>query len=385
VRRLLPLLVLALVVSLTGVGRGYPVPGAFCNGPQEISGLGTPIQLGIHYEVIIPAFEARCTAGTGLVNYFAGTEEAVTQALTNRNRGQLRDLFFGREVPFNAVDKKLAEAGGGETSPIGHFPIYGEGIAVGYNLTCLTQPLKLRGAILQLIYAGVIDRWNHPLLLQDNPGLAACGNRLIRLSARVEPSGRSAVFKDYLSRFNPAWEPFELSQLNTVWLGSIACRGKGDDGMAGCVASNTGAIGYVANQVATAKGLKIAQMELVTTGQPLFVPPSSAACTAAAESTVTPQTAYDDSWSVTTLVGATQGYPICMLAYLVIGQYLWAMDASDGQGIALRDYLTVASDTAVQNALAARGLSKLPQRIRDVNKRGATEIQFGCPNPQPPC
>ncbi|MGH2830723.1 MAG: hypothetical protein ACRDJM_09595, partial [Actinomycetota bacterium] len=302
--RRLAALALFAALALPGPAPAYPPTGPFCSVVNDITGLGPVAQFRAMFLVLIPAYDAACRRGAGSIQSFSTIDDqAIIASMRSRGRETRQDVFWGRDLPLAPYDRALVEVGQGNVTRIGHFPLYVETVAVPYNLPCLREPLKMRGSFLAAIYLGLITAWDDPLLVADTPGLAACTGVDILPSARVEFAGRTTVFKDYLSRFNPAWEPFEQTQLNTIWPARVDCFGKGDDGMAGCL-SISGRIGYVSQPVAAQRGLKTAQVERVVSGGGKigeFVGSSRAGCEAAAAATPAPADSWDPRWSTLSL------------------------------------------------------------------------------------
>lgn len=378
-----------VALALPAAGRSYPIQDPFCVQIDDISGIAPVSQFKAMNLVLIPQYDAACRKGAGSITaYTAIDDQVIINSMRSRGRETRKDVFWGRDLPLGPYERTLAEVGNGNVTRIGHFPLYVETVAIPYNLPCLQEPLKLKGSLLAAMYLGLITEWDDPRLLADTPGLAACAGLAILPSARVEFAGRTAVFKDYLSRFAPAWEPFEQAQLNTIWPARIDCFGKGDDGMAGCI-SIAGRIGYVSQPIAAQRRLKTAHVERVvaTTGRVgEFVAPSRAACETAAANAVTPADSWSEQWSNMSLVGAPGGYPICSYGYLFTFEWMFQLEVNkDSTAGIVRDFLDVASRPKVQAALTGLGYGRVPDMVLAVNRAGYKSIQEGCPNPQPPC
>jgi ABC-type phosphate transport system substrate-binding protein len=392
----------ALVLMLVGGSmnaHAIMLGGSFCDQPQSIVGFGTPSQFKAHYEIFIPAYEARCSKAVGRITYLAGSDETTFQRALGRGpTNDQQDLFWARDTAFTEVEKQQIELDTqrlrGSYSALGHFPIYEQGLSVAYNLSCTSTPINFRAEVLSLIYLGVIDHWNDPRLVADNAQLGSC-NKAIKLTARHDETGQTTYFKHYLALGNPAWAAFEQQQLNTTWplTATISCQGIGESGEAGCVAANSGAIGYVTIPLAQSMGLRVGRVERVhadktnpaKSGQD-FVGPSLAGCTQAAASYPFPPS-FDNfsDWSQVSLIGATDGYPICYFTYTMVFQKMLSAYSglvSLGQAQTVRDYLSVIYNDAVQGVLTGKGYAPLPSGVLTMARASVQKIEWpDCPLP----
>ena len=109
--------------------------------------------------------------------------------------------------------------------------------------------LRLTGPLLSAIFSGRITTWNDRELQQANPDLRL-PNLPIKTLVRLDDSGTTAGFTDYLSKVDADWAAHMGSGLHVVWpKSSIAFRG--GEGIVGAVKETVGSIGYVsANAVA---------------------------------------------------------------------------------------------------------------------------------------
>ncbi|MHB8510877.1 MAG: substrate-binding domain-containing protein [Actinomycetota bacterium] len=409
------LLVLGLLASFVAAAAPSraELSEPFCgDGMQSIVGYGSANQIGVQYTTFIPSFEAACKKASGLISYFSADEPTTFFRMVSRGEadGSAFDAFWTFESPLSETELAQVEGDTGRLqtrySPVGQFPLYINGLAVAYNLSCVSTPLNLTNANLSLIYLGVITSWNDPKLVANNPGLSAC-NKPIKLTGRADAGGETTTFKQYLGSRNPVWEVYAQPELNTQWPSPLVCRGGGDIGAAGCVASVTGSIGYVSTLRARRSGLRVANIEsvhvhqgalsavdlsnptgvdvhqLTTGGAPsvtpqAFVAPSSTGCTTAANSIEFPPTFdnYSD-WNALSLINSTDGYPMCYFSFFDIlkkeeGGYVFL---PPGQRQTLRDYMLTIFSNSVQAKLAKAGYEVLPRKILDMNLRGIAQIE----------
>lgn len=366
---------------------------------------GPSSQVTVHTDVFAPAYAEACPSGAGMVTYLGTGDRAGVDAIIDH----VATRHFGTsDLALTTVEKAQAELDfrardqRGRRSGLHHIPLYIEAQAVGYNLPAACGSLNLRGQVLGLIYSGRVTRWNHDTLRMDNPGLAAC-NLPVRLVKRVDFAGSTAIFKDYLSKRDPSWNLYEQPERNQDWpsLGS-ACPALGDEGVADCILSLEGAIGYLPLHTARLRGVRVAPVDNAASaldGNPArrFIAPSAAACQTAATAAVTAPTVPPVSlgggseptngfpgtrsdWSVISITDAPAGYPICGIAYALMFDRLQAAYGGStypfGAARTSVDYLWTALGAAAQGRLAAFDYAPLPRTLLDTARAGVEAIRY---------
>jgi phosphate transport system substrate-binding protein len=158
-----------------------------------------------------------------------------------------------KTVDFGASDAILTAAQYAAAPGIQMLPIVAGAVVPIYYTKEVTQGLMLESSVLGDIFLGKITKWNDPAIKKSNPSLAL-PNRDIIVVHRSDSSGTSFIFTDYLSASNKTWK-------DSVGVGSavkwpVGLGGKGNEGVAGTVQQNDGAIGYV--ELAYAKQNKLA-------------------------------------------------------------------------------------------------------------------------------
>jgi len=147
-----------------------------------------------------------------------------------------------RTVDFGASDAPLRPD---ELAAVGlvQFPIVVGGVVPVVNLDGIRPgQLRLTGAVLADIYLGKITKWNARAISDLNPGLALPDQPIIPIH-RVDGSGTTFVFADYLARVNAEWKDRIGVGMSVEFPTGIGA--KGNDGIAGLMAWTKGAIGYV--------------------------------------------------------------------------------------------------------------------------------------------
>jgi ABC-type phosphate transport system substrate-binding protein len=382
-KRLHLAVVLAAIVLTTALpARAYDL-GPYCdpkNFPYPISGQGTRSQLGIMYNLWIPNYYAKCAQATGSMTFFGTSDSLAARAMLARN-----GHFFARDIPLTPQERALTENDLDPSRPallfrastVQHVPMFLNTLSVVYNLGCGPQTLNLRGEVLGLIYSGLITKWNDRLLVRDNPWLESC-SKTIKVAVRSDEAGSSAVLKDYLAKRLPDFKPYTAPQLNTSWPvpTNIVCKGYGDEGVAGCVASRSGSIGYVALKVATDQGLQQAAIDN-SAGQ--FSKGSLAGCTTAAN-VATTQTSGSDDWGSNTLTNPPSGYALCSYSFMLIwtsysGAY-GRPNTNPQQVRNVRDFFTTILADPVHAKLPQYGMGTLPPRVLNISRAAANSVTY---------
>ncbi len=157
-----------------------------------------------------------------------------------------------KTVDFGASDAILSEAQFTAAPGIQMLPVVAGAVVPTYNLKEVPQGLRLEYSILADIFLGKITKWNDPAIKKSNPDLAL-PNKDIIVVHRSDGSGTSFIFTDYLAAVSPEWK--ERVGVNSSVKWPVGLGGKGNEGVAGTVQQNDGAIGYV--ELAYAKQNKL--------------------------------------------------------------------------------------------------------------------------------
>jgi phosphate transport system substrate-binding protein len=147
--------------------------------------------------------------------------------------------FGASDVPMNHSELSAARANVGTVEQV---PITLGGVAVGYNVAGVSSGLRLTGPVLADIFLGRITTWNAPEIAALNPGikLPSFGISVIH---RLDSSGTTYIFSDYLSRVSPSWKTrVGTGKLLTF---PVGLPGYGNDGVAALLQTVPGSIGYL--------------------------------------------------------------------------------------------------------------------------------------------
>ncbi|MDE8344604.1 MAG: phosphate ABC transporter substrate-binding protein PstS [Acidocella sp.] len=188
---------------------------------------------------------------------------------------------------------------------------------INFNLPGLNgDNIKLTGPILAGIYSGKITMWNDPKIAAINPGIKLPAHVIIPIH-RVDGSGDTFIFTQYLSDSTPAWASTVRYGTAVSWpavTGGIGANG--NPGMVSALQANPYAVAYIgvsfADQVAK-DSLGVAKIK---NADGKFLLPTATTVGAAADSIVT-TTPPDERISMVFAKGA-DAYPIANYEYAII-------------------------------------------------------------------
>ncbi len=152
-----------------------------------------------------------------------------------------------KTVDFGASDAILSADQLSAAPGLQMFPTVAGAEVIAYNLTGsdgqpITSMIKFPGTSLADIYLGKIKKWNDPVLTAANPDVKLPDKDIIVVH-RSDGSGTTYIFTDYLSKISPDWQSKVGNAPSVQW--PVGLGGKGNDGVAGTVLQNDGALGYV--------------------------------------------------------------------------------------------------------------------------------------------
>jgi len=149
-------------------------------------------------------------------------------------------------VDFAGSDALLSDKDYQEVAParLQMLPMVAGAVVPTYNVKELRdkEPLVLDAQTLAGIFLGQIKKWNDPAIVALNPHLSL-PNKDVIVVHRSDGSGTTFIFTDYLSAVSPEWQAKVGKGTSVKW--PVGLGGKGNEGVAGVVSLNDGAIGYV--------------------------------------------------------------------------------------------------------------------------------------------
>ncbi len=223
-------------------------------------------------------------------------------------------IDFGcTDAPMTRKERDAARADGGDVL---HIPVTMGAVAVVFNAPGV-ETLTLTGPVLADIYLRAITRWDDPAIATLNPGVPLPAADIVPVR-RAESSGTTGVFSEYLAKVSPTFREAVGPAKEMRLRGGTGQSG--NDGVAGFVKNNPGAIGYVELTYATRNGIPVAA--LMNRAGRATVPTAEGVTAAATTATATPPmaepyTLYDLTASLTDADGPT-AYPIVGVSYAIL-------------------------------------------------------------------
>jgi len=217
-------------------------------------------------------------------------------------------LDFGcSDAPMN--DKQLQEANE-KNGPVVHIPLAMGAVVPAYKLEGVDKKLNFSGAVLADIYLGKITNWNDKAIQELNEGVNL-PDKKIAVAHRSDGSGTTYIWVDYLSKVNPEWK--EKVGVSTSVKFPVGVGLPGNEGVAGFVGKNDGALGYI--ELIYALGNNIAY-GTVKNQEGNFVTASLQSVTAAAAGSLT-KIRDDLRYSLTDASGK-ESYPIAGTNWAIV-------------------------------------------------------------------
>jgi phosphate transport system substrate-binding protein len=122
------------------------------------------------------------------------------------------------------------------------FPTVLGAVVPSYNVPGITAELNFTGPVLADIFLGKIKKWNDPALVKINPGVKLPDLDIL-VAHRADASGTTFCFTDYLAKVSPEWEKGPGRNASVSWPAGLGA--KGNDGVAGLLKQQVGALGYI--------------------------------------------------------------------------------------------------------------------------------------------
>lgn len=174
--------------------------------------------------------------------------------------GEGTTQFLSESVDFGASDAALTDEQMSEVKRGAQLvPTCAGSIVLAYNLPGLTGDLKLSREVYVDIFLNKITMWNDARIVELNSNLEL-PKLEIALAARQDSSGTTFAFTNHLSSVSPEWHDGPGAGKLIDWPGATRLA-HGNEGVAGLVKRNPGAIGYVEFGVASRADLQMASLE----------------------------------------------------------------------------------------------------------------------------
>ncbi len=213
-----------------------------------------------------------------------------------------------KTVDFGASDAVLnGKQDSALSAPCVHIPITAGAVVICYNLTGLSDAVKLTPTVLADIFLGKITKWNDAAIVAINKGLKL-PSLDITVVHRSDGSGTSNIFTTYLSKVSADWNT-KVGKGSAVSC-PVGLGGKGNEGVAGSVKQTPGSIGYVELAYAKQNGMSFATIQNKS-GK--WIVPSIESTTASANIDIPA----DGKVSLTN-TDAKNGYPIAGFTWILV-------------------------------------------------------------------
>src|SRR6184192_3613441 len=229
-----------------------------------------------------------------------------------------------RTVDFGASDAPMTDAElKASPAELLHVPTVLGAVVITYNLQGTPRPLRFSPDVVADIFLGKITKWNDARIKADNSDANLPASD-ITVVHRVESSGTSLVFTDYLAKVSADWKQKVGADKAPNW--PVGQGGKGNEGVTGQIKQQPNTIGYVELAYATQNKLPVA---LIKNKSGNYVEPTIDNVTAAAAGSVA-NTPDDLRVSITNASGAN-AYPISSYTYILV--YKDLTDATKGKAV----------------------------------------------------
>jgi phosphate transport system substrate-binding protein len=173
-----------------------------------------------------------------------------------------------------------------------YFPVVIGPITVSYNLSGLSKPLNLSAPVIADIFEAKVTTWNNSAIAADNPGVTL-PSTAISICRRSDSSGTTQNFSEFLVKGAPS--VWTLGSSSTINWPAASRGGNGNGGVASCIKSTAGAVGYVDYADAKASALTFASVK--NSAGDYVAPSVSSATTAADNATIAPNLTFSAIWA----------------------------------------------------------------------------------------
>lgn len=267
--------------------------------------------------------------------------------------------FGASDVPMNEKELAAANASNGDVIQV---PVALGGEAIAYNVPGAPANLRLTSDVLVGIFMGSISNWNDKAIAALNPG-ANLPNLPIITVHRADGSGTTYIFTDYLSHVSAAWKSQIGTGKSVNWPANASLGAKGNEGVAGQVRNNPGAVGYVELAYALENDMTFAA---IRNKAGAFVLPTldSVRAAAAQKAAVSPT-----DFSIVDQGGAAS-YPICGYSWVM----LWKNQSDASKGKALVDLFNWMV-TSGQSYAAKVHYVPLPASVQNTARKAIAAIR----------
>lgn len=335
------------------------------------------------------AYQTWCQDSGGLCSY---TSKGSTGGINDLINGLVD--FGASDAPLTpAQEADLAAKRGG--AKVLYFPTLLGAVTIPVNVPGAPSNIQLRSRTIGQIFAGDITNWNDARIKADNalsPRTKGFNfpNLPITACVRQDGSGTSFVTSTFLAKASPEFKAKVTTGQLPNWTAPQIVRAPGNQGVANCVKTTTGAIGYVdlgdarnaglaRNMAAVGKSevIKVpkrvkGKRKLVTVRRLVFMVPSVEAIQRAGNLTASdiPSNLVLDM----TLSKAKAAYPIVTTTW-VLGYDNYGAAGKSGSVAGVKSTLNYFYSSAAQAKLASLGFAPLPAALLAAGKAQLSKLK----------
>jgi phosphate transport system substrate-binding protein len=163
-----------------------------------------------------------------------------------------------RTVDFGASDAPLNASQATGCNGCVEIPWALSATTLSYNIPGVPNDLHLSGPVIAGIYLGQITNWNDAQIAKLNPKLTLPSLTITPVH-RSDGSGDTYAFTDYLQRVSSTFQSQVGNATLVTFPGGVGASGNA--GVAGSIASTSGAIGYISAAYTLPNHLKVAAIQ----------------------------------------------------------------------------------------------------------------------------
>ena len=168
-------------------------------------------------------------------------------------------LTMAGMIDFGATDAPVSDAQLAKaTIPVIQVPVILDADVPAYNLPGLQTQIRFTGRVLADIFLGRIKNWNDPAISSLNAGVAL-PNQEITVVHRLDDSGTTYIWTDYLSKVSSEWKSRVGQGTRVEWPVGLAATG--DEGIAEKIREVKGALGYLQLSYAQTKKIPFGKVK----------------------------------------------------------------------------------------------------------------------------
>jgi phosphate transport system substrate-binding protein len=168
------------------------------------------------------------------------------------------DSITARTVDFGASDAPLTSDQFSAAKGVEQIPWALSGTVPSYNVSGVSNHLKLSGPVLADIFLGKITTWNDPAIAKLNSGVSLPSTKITPVY-RSDGSGDTYAFTNYLSSVSPEFK--SKVGVSTQVKFPTGTGAEKNDGVAAAISQTDGAIGYLGLAYVLSNDLNSAAVE----------------------------------------------------------------------------------------------------------------------------